>query len=84
MSSISVSTTTFMNDSPRFYFIHICFLSPIGKNVNQIAVNKSKIKHCLIETNSFPIGEFIFILNNDWMGRNNKMSKLINYLYKQN
>ena len=26
---------------------------------------------CLIETNSFLIGEFMFILNADWMGRNN-------------
>ena len=38
---------------------------------------KSKIKHWLIETNSFLIGEFIFILNADWLGRNNWMSKLI-------
>ena len=39
--------------------------------------DKSKIKHWLIETNSFLIGEFIFILNADWLGRNNWMSKLI-------
>ena len=51
--------------------MHICILSPVEKSVNQIAVNKSKIKHCLIENNSFLIGEFIFILNTDWMGKNN-------------
>ena len=39
-------------------------------NVNQIAVNESKIKHCLLETNNFLIDEFIFILNADWLGRN--------------
>ena len=39
--------------------------------------DKSKIQHWLIETNSFLIGEFIFILNADWLGRNNWMSKLI-------
>lgn len=37
---------------------------------------------CLIETNSFLIGEFMFILNADWMGRNNLMSMLISHIYK--
>ena len=30
------------------------------KYVNQLGINKSKIKHCLIETNSFLISEFIW------------------------
>ena len=51
-------------------FISYIFASPVKKNLNQIAVNKSKIKHCLIEINSFKIGKFIFTLNNDWMRRN--------------
>ena len=43
MSSISIPITTFIQTySPRFYFIHIYFLSPVEKNVNQIAVNKVK------------------------------------------
>ena len=67
--------------SPLFYFTHIfVFLVLSKRNVNQIAVNKSSllylfdksnVKHCLIETNGFLIGEFMFILNIDWMGRNN-------------
>ena len=28
----------------------------LSKNVNQVAVNKSKTKYCLTETNSFLIG----------------------------
>ena len=65
----------------------MCFLSPVEKNVNQIAVNKSKIKHCLIETNSFLIGGFIFMLNADWMGRKNIKNVKVNHqsnIYKQN
>ena len=64
MSSISIRITTVMN-------VVSAFLALSTKNVNQIAVNKSKIKHCILETNSFLTGEFIFILNTDWMGRNN-------------
>ena len=29
------------------------------------------------------IGEFIFMLSTDWMGRNNLMSMLIKHFYKQ-
>ena len=36
----------------------------------------------LIKTN-FLIGEFMYIVNIDWMGRNNVMSMLINQLYNQ-
>ena len=36
----------------------------------------------LIKTN-FLIGEFMYIVNIDWMGRNNFMSMLINQLYNQ-
>ena len=61
----------FYEQSLRFYFIHICFLSPVEKNVNQIALNKNKINHCLIESNSFLTGEFVFMLNTNWMRRNN-------------
>ena len=61
----------FYEQSPRFYVIHICFLSPVEKNVNQIALNKNKINHYLIESNSFLTGEFVFMLNTNWMRRNN-------------
>ena len=40
-----MSSNNFYERSLRdFYFIHIC--SALSKNVNQIAVNKSKTKHC--------------------------------------
>ena len=62
--------------SPQFLFIQICFICSNKEIVNQI-VNKSKSKHWIIETSSFLIGTFIFILNNEWMGRNNCMSMLL-------
>ena len=75
MSSVSVSTANYERSLRDFISsMCICFLSPVEKNINQISGNKSEIKHCLIETNSLLIGEFIFILNIDWMVRNNYMS----------
>ena len=37
----------------------------------------------LIKTNSILIGEFILILNTDWMGKMNWMLVSINHFYKQ-
>ena len=37
----------------------------------------------LIKTNSILIGEFILILNTDWMGKINWMFVSINHFYKQ-
>ena len=48
MSSISIAITFFMNRISAILF-HRYLLCPVVKNVNQIAVNKSKIKHCLIK-----------------------------------
>ena len=48
-----------------YIIIPISFFGSVERFVN-------KVNDWLIKTNSFPIGEFIFILTNDWP-RNNGM-----------
>ena len=71
MLSISLLITTFINVASAVLFHTYFFLSSFEKKVNQMEVNISKNKHCLIETNSFLIGEFTSKLNTDWMERIN-------------
>ena len=71
MSSISLLITTFINVVSAVLFHTYFFLSSFEKKVNRMEVNISKIKHCLIETISFLIGEFTSKLNTDWMERIN-------------
>ena len=53
-----------------YIIIPISFFSSVERFVN-------KVNDWLIKTNSFPIGEFIFILTNDWP-RNNWMLITVN------
>ena len=60
MSFISIPLELFVKVVSSI-FVQICVLNSNEEIVNQI-VNKNKSKHWLIETKSFLIGEFIFIL----------------------
>ena len=59
-------------------FLHICFFS-----CQNICTERKSENDWLVKTNSFLFGDFIFMLDTDWMAKKQLNVNSINHFYKQ-